>query len=353
MKPSKISLAALVLFFFFSLQAQIFINTGNPNIDKYKSENPNAVIWEGGKSVPVPPNTPAEQKEQPKKVTKQESVKETPVVKKEEIKVVEPAKTVETVASTKPSNSNGAPDFPADGVPGKCYAHCLVPDQYEIKEEQVIDKPASVKIEKIPAKYETVFDTVVVKPASKKSVTTPAQYETVTENKLVTEATKMWVRGKADVNCLSANPKDCEVWCLKEVPAVYEKVTKRVEKTPAVTNEVDVPAVTKVVPRKKLVEAARENKIEVPATYKTIMKKILVKKGGYQEWKEVLCEPLVTDNKISEIQNALKREGYDPGVIDNQMGGKTKQALIKFQQDKGLPVGNLNLETLKALGVKE
>jgi hypothetical protein len=35
------------------------------------------------------------------------------------------------------------------------------------------------------------------------------------------------------------------------------------------------------------------------------------------------------------------------------MGGKTKQALIKFQQDKGLPVGNLNIETLKALGVSE
>lgn len=347
MKLSKHLLSVCGFFFYTSLQAQIFINTGNPNIDKYKTENPNAVIWEGGKKVPVPSNNSSEQKEQPKKVAKPLIVKEIPVVKKEETQVVEP------VASTKPTNPNGAPDFPADGVPGKCYAHCFVPDQYEIKEEQVIDKPAFVKIEKIVAKYETVYDTVVVKPASKKSVTTPAQYEMVTEDKLKTQATKMWVRGKADKNCLSANPKDCEVWCLKEVPAVYEKVTKRVEKTAAFTNEIDVPAITKVVPRKKLVEASHENKIDVPATYKTIMKKILVKKGGYQEWKEVLCEPLVTDNKISEIQNALKREGYDPGAIDNQMGGKTKQALIKFQQDKGLPVGNLNLETLEALGVKK
>lgn len=353
MKPSKFLLSTFATCFILSLKAQIFINTGNPNIDKYKSENPNAVLWEGGKTIPMPRNTPAEQKDQPKKVAKLETVKETPVAKKEEIKVVESVKTVEAITPTKSSSPNGAPDFPADGVPGKCYAHCLVPDQYEIKEEQLIDKPASVKIEKIPAKYETVYDTIIIKAASKKSVTTPAQYEIVTENKLVTEATKMWVRGKADKNCLSANPKDCEVWCLKEVPAVYTKVSKRVEKTPAFTNEVDVAAVTKVVPRKKIIEAERENKIDVPATYKTIMKKVLVKKGGYQEWKEVLCEPMVTDNKISEIQNALKREGYDPGIIDNQMGGKTKQALIKFQQDKGLPVGNLNLETLKALGVKE
>ncbi len=83
------------------------------------------------------------------------------------------------------------------------------------------------------------------------------------------------------------------------------------------------------------------------------MKKVLVKKGGFQEWKEVLCEPKITDTKIADIQKALTREGYDAGPIDNQMGGKTKQALVKFQQDKGLPVGNLNMETLKALGVTE
>ena len=33
------------------------------------------------------------------------------------------------------------------------------------------------------------------------------------------------------------------------------------------------------------------------------------------------------------------------------MGPQTKAALAKFQKDKGLPVGNLNMETMKALGV--
>ena len=69
------------------LHAQIFINTGNPNIDKYKNENPNAVIWENGKSVPIPPNTPEEPKKEPVKKpveTKAEKVKaevEAPVKK--------------------------------------------------------------------------------------------------------------------------------------------------------------------------------------------------------------------------------------------------------------------------------
>ncbi|MCY7327609.1 MAG: peptidoglycan-binding protein [Saprospiraceae bacterium] len=51
------------------------------------------------------------------------------------------------------------------------------------------------------------------------------------------------------------------------------------------------------------------------------------------------------------MQQALKERGYDPGPADNNMGARTKTALLKFQREKGLPSGNLDLETLKALGV--
>ncbi len=349
MRVLKLCLIGGLLIVAGSTHAQIFINTGNPNLDKYKNENPNAVIWENGKTVPIPPNTPEEPaKEAPKKVVE---------VKKEEPKKAEqPAvqQPVTPVAQTTTATTNAPTgDYPPNAIPGKCYARCLAPDQYEIREEQVIDKPAAVKIEKVPAKYETVFDTVVLKEATTKTVNIPAVYENVTEDVLVTPASQKWVKGVADKNCLSANPKDCEVWCLKEVPAVYQKVTRKVEKTPASTKQVEVPAVTKVVPRQKMIYSAYENKIEIPATYKTVMKKVLVAKGGYQEWKEVMCEQNLTDTKIAMIQEALRREGYDAGPVDNQMGGKTKQALIKFQQDKGLPVGNLNMETLKALGINQ
>jgi len=305
------------------------------------------------KAFPIPPNTPEEPKKEPEKKpveVKKEKVKaevEAPVKKVEQVKALE------TPAVPAMPNVAVTGDYPPNAIPGKCYARCVVPDQYEIKEEQVVDQPATVKVEKVPAKYETVYDTVVVKAASKKTVTTPAQYETVVEDKLVTPATQKWVKGVADKNCLSTNPKDCEVWCLKEVPAVYQKVSKKIEKVAASASEVEIPAVTKVVPRKKMIYSAYEIKTDVPPTYKTVMKKVLAKKGGFQEWKEVLCEQEITDTKVAAIQTALKREGYDVGAIDNQMGGKTKQALIKFQQDKGLPVGNLNLETLKALGINE
>ena len=76
-----------------------------------------------------------------------------------------------------------------------------------------------------------------------------------------------------------------------------------------------------------------------------------MQKGGFQGWREILCANDLTTSKISEIQRALKNAGYNPGPIDNIMGSQTKSALKAYQKAKGLPVGNLNIETLKSLGV--
>lgn len=314
------------LCFGFTAQAQIFINTGNPHLNKYTNNDPNAVIWNDGTAVPSGNST---------------SNTGAPTINK----------TAGTYTPAEPSPNDIRGDYPPNAVAGKCYARCFTPDEYEMKEQEIVDKPASYRFERIPAVYTTVYDTQIVKPAYKKTILIPAEYDIVTEDQLVTPASQKWVKGKADKNCLSADPKDCEVWCLIEEPAVYRKVTRKVEKTPAYTQEVEVPAVTHVVPRQQLVQEAYDRRVEIPATYKTIMARILVKKGGFQGWKEVLCEQDVTSNRIMQIQNALKREGYDPGPADNSLGPKTKEALIKFQQDKGLPVGNLNMETMNALGV--
>ena len=77
MNTIKLSLFVVALCCTVGVNAQIFINTGNPNLDKYKSENPNAVIWENGKSVPIPPNTPIETKKEP--TPKPVEVKKDPV----------------------------------------------------------------------------------------------------------------------------------------------------------------------------------------------------------------------------------------------------------------------------------
>jgi len=42
---------------------------------------------------------------------------------------------------------------------------------------------------------------------------------------------------------------------------------------------------------------------------------------------------------------------HEKGKIDGVIGSKTRSALESYQRAKGLPVGGLTLDTLKALGV--
>jgi hypothetical protein len=83
-------------------------------------------------------------------------------------------------------------EMPPNGEAGKCYAKCLIADQYETVAEKVETKAAGVRTEVIPATFETVTEQVIVKAAASRMVATPAEYETVTEQVMVTpEKTKL------------------------------------------------------------------------------------------------------------------------------------------------------------------
>lgn len=341
-------------------------------------------------------------------------------------------------------------DYPPNDEPGKCYAKCLIADQYETVTEQVLVKDATYRTETIPATYETLTETYEIKPATIRKQVVPASYKTITEEyeiepatvrrevvpavyetleektevprgtKVVctdmiykTEserievapATTKWVRRKADRNCLSADPNDCMVWCLTEVPAKSEVVsrripncpagyttngdkcckeqmlppeyvttTKKVLKTPESVREIPIPAkmgtrTRKVIDepggireievpaeygtrtRKVMKNSGSVKQIEIPAEYKTVTKKVLVREGGFTEWREVICGNKITAATVRSVQDALRSRGYDPGPTDNVMGKQTKAALVKFQKDNGLPIGSLDLETLRDLGL--
>ncbi len=57
---------------------------------------------------------------------------------------------------------------------------------------------------------------------------------------------------------------------------------------------------------------------------------------------------------LDSLRTALVKRGYDVGpecsVIGNYTG--TKPSLVKFQKDNNLCIGSLDLETLKALGLR-
>ncbi|MCB9256916.1 MAG: peptidoglycan-binding protein [Chitinophagales bacterium] len=340
-------------------QAQIFINT-NPNANSSQK-----TVQETKTEV----NTTVEEVVEPVKteVNTTKTTVTTPVVTSPVVTtpvVTTPTLTTPTVTTTTVTTpttttnysapkvaSNVSEDVPPNAVPGKCYARCFVEDKYGYVNETVVDQPQTTKQMKLPALVKTVFDTVVITPQQTKTINIPAQYETITEQVMITPATTKWVKGKADAGCLSANPADCQVMCLVEIPAVYKTVSKEVLKNQAYSREETIPMQYKVVAKEIVIEKERLVEVVTPATYKTVQKRVVVEKGGYQVWREILCSDDLTQERILDIQKALLNAGYNPGPIDNVFGAMTKSALIQYQKDKGLPVGNLNLETLKALGV--
>ena len=57
--------------------------------------------------------------------------------------------------------------------------------------------------------------------------------------------------------------------------------------------------------------------------------------------------------EVKSIQRSLRDRGYDVGTIDGIFGTKTKNAVMRFQKDKGLTVdGIAGKQTLAALGIK-
>lgn len=296
-------------------------------------------------------------------------------------------------------------DIPFDDLPpapedGKCYAKCKMPDRYETIKVQKLRKAGKTTVAVAKPEYRTVTETIVVKEASVKYIYKPAVYETVEKEVLVKEGycTKKvipakydykstnktlvkpeggrWVRKKKDPGCLSANPEDCFIMCWEvtpaeytydtektliesereevvEVPAVYKTIKVQVIKEPARTEQVTIPAVTKTITKQVRVNSDCVGEVitSTPDQYDFVEEKRLVSSGGYTEWVEILCAAKTSDKVVSDVQRALNAKGYNVGKVDGIMGIQTRSMLVKYQKDNSLPQGNLNIETLNALGV--
>lgn len=308
--------------------------------------------------------------------------------------------------------------------PGKA----VRPDAYEAVQEQVLIKPATKYYVVTDAVFETVDAPVEIEPAYMELEVLPQQYEAVVERLEVRPASTRWIRKQGDRDCLGADPDDCFVWCLVEVPAQYQTIYKQVAKgcdgngsddcirynpvaaktitkpvqkvktpaaatervsaaeyqtitkwvlktgatepradgpgeyatlsrqvlkRPARVREEMVPAEYKTIPNRKLLKAAATVRYDpTPAEYITVSKRQLVRKGGFPEWREILCGEKLTGYTLREIQRALTALGYYQGAADGVMSARTKTALAQFQADRNLAAdGNVDFETLKALGI--
>lgn len=179
--------------------------------------------------------------------------------------------------------------------PGKCYAKCLIPDQYQVKEIDL-------------------------------AIYTGADNSIKLEKYILTEGTEktQWTKKRVE-NCRSSSLDDCLIWCLDTIKVEEESVMYLADTTTTkdYVNE-------------------------------TFYKRQLIEKGGFTDWREVVCEKYVSVKFIENLQEALRREGYrvDFRRPTPEMDIITKSALSNFQKAHNLPIGGLNLETLDALGLK-
>lgn len=142
----------------------------------------------------------------------------------------------------------------------------------------------------------------------------------IEEIEIVTQiAGTKWVKKKADKNCLSANPDDCLVWCLVDVPSESENYTVVVDTS--ATDQYEVFYRTEVV------------------------------KGSPEEWIEVVCEEKITKDLISQLQSALFAMDLYVGSTNGVMDNRLMDALAKYQSLNQLPIGHLDFETLDSLGI--
>jgi len=155
------------------------------------------------------------------------------------------------------------------------------PAAYEAVEEQVLIKPVVNYFVVSEAAFQTVDEAIEIEQAYMKLEALARIFEPVLERVEVRPATTKWVRKNADRNCLSADPEDCFVWCMVEVPAEYQLIYRQVDKgcDGKGSNDCElyhpVEAKTKNMPVQKLAVPASARELVEPAEYKTITKWVL------------------------------------------------------------------------------
>ncbi len=188
-------------------------------------------------------------------------------------------------------------DMPPNAQAGKCYAKLLIPDQYEHHGEDILYGYYG-KDSTIIADY-TIDTAIVLKWSVQK-----------------------WVQRKADRNCFSADPNDCLVWCLvnnEGAETVVDTILHLMDTT--ITKE-----------------------------YETIYfeRKTMIRKGGFTEWREIVCVHERTKSLLIEVRNAL---GLPISTNNATLDSETKAVLVKYQEKHGLPIGDLSYDTLRHMGI--
>jgi hypothetical protein len=227
---------------------------------------------------------------------------------------------------------------------------CLVevPAKYKTVTKTVVATPATTKKVEIPAEYKTIKVKKLVAEAQEKRTVIPATYKTISKKVLENKGRLVWheVHNKT----MSKQTRTGHQICLRETPPTFATYTTKIVDNSPATQKVMIPAKHKTIKVRKLVSPAQTKRVKIPAVYQTVSKRMKVNEE-HMEWVPILCETNFNIGLVTVLQQKLKSEGFDPGVIDGDYGYNTSAAVTKYQKKKGLAAGHLTIETLRALGV--
>lgn len=166
---------------------------------------------------------------------------------------------------------------------GQCFVEYQQNAKYKTVQEKVLKREASEKIEIAPAVYKWEEKKFLAKEASEKIVDIPAAYETLEEKILERAAYTTWKEGRGPIEKLDNSTGD--IMCLVEVPAKYKIITKKILKTPSVSQRITIPAEYETIKVKTLVTPAQEKRTAIPAEYQMVDKQVK-ESDGLIGWRE-------------------------------------------------------------------
>ncbi len=235
-----------------------------------------------------------------------------------------------------------------DNVTGEILCLVEIPARFQTVNRTVLERPASTKTIEIPAVYKTVKVQRLLQPATEQRVAVSAEFSEVTIRAKAADASFFWLK-KGESASDGSKYTGNEI-CHVGKPAEYRTIKTQNLKTPATTRIIDVPAQFDTIKVSRLLTPATERRIPIPQKTQVITKRVQIEPSRL-EWRAVLCETNTTPTIITDLQRALKSEGFDPGDIDGIIGSSTKQAIEEYQLKNNLDRGGITYQTLKALGL--
>ncbi len=178
---------------------------------------------------------------------------------------------------------------PPDAQPGKCYAKCLVGDQYSYS---ITDQfPVFIGWDTAGVSLDTIY-------FSKGN-------------------------GSRWIKKTNASDPKSPIWCVENDAQLVDTLVVVVD-----TTQTD------------------------DFFWKTYWKREVSVRGGFTEWNEVMCQDKISPIFIRRLTARLNEIGYPVNTNITTMTNELKNKLGQYQIAHGLPVGSLDFKTLKQLGLK-